>query len=369
MDWRDGDLMARAARLALRGHGGAEPNPMVGCLMVARGEVVGFGHHRRCGGPHAEMEALRRAGARAAGATAYVTLEPCNHQGRTGPCTEALIDAGVRRCVIGQRDPNPVAGGGAQRLQGAGIEVEVLDVCAAAAQLNAPHFHRLATGLPWVVGKWAQTIDGRVATRTGESRWISSARSRRLVHRERGRVDAILTGIGTVKNDDPLLTARGVRVRRVARRVVIDPALEIRTDAQLVKTAREVPTIVACRRDADRGRAEALSQAGVEVLHFDADGSWLDLRPVLRTLVERHQVASVLVESGPGLMGRLLQEDLLNEIWVFVAPILLADEQGIPAARGLTVEHLDQASGLRLIETRQRGDDVVLRYLRSDREE
>ncbi|MHC4992472.1 MAG: bifunctional diaminohydroxyphosphoribosylaminopyrimidine deaminase/5-amino-6-(5-phosphoribosylamino)uracil reductase RibD, partial [Planctomycetota bacterium] len=191
----DTDFLAMAARLALRGRGGAEPNPMVGCVIAASsGEVVGWGYHRRCGGPHAEIEALRRAGARSAGATAYVTLEPCNHTGRTGPCTEALIEAGVRRVVYARKDPGVPAGGGGERLRAAGIEADLCATCPDAITVSEPYVHRVRTGLPWITAKWAQTADGRIATSSGESQWISNAASRVLVHRRRGHSDAVLTG-------------------------------------------------------------------------------------------------------------------------------------------------------------------------------
>lgn len=366
---READLghLRRAARLAWRGHGGAEPNPMVGCVIVTpEGRVAGEGHHRRCGGPHAEVHALRAAGAAARGATAYVTLEPCTHHGRTPPCTEALIAAGVRRVVVGCLDPHPAARGGLDRLRAAGVAAEHVEGCAEAEAVSAPFLSRMATGLPWVIAKWAQTVDGRIATRTGQSRWISGARSRRLVHRQRGRVDAILTGIGTVLADDPLLTARGVRRRRVARRIVIDPQLRIPDDARLVRTAGEIPTTVVCLEGAAHrgpGRVADLERAGVELVCAAAPGPEVPLESVLRELARRHELATVLVEAGAGLLGGLFQAGLVREAWVFVAPLLLGDEAAVPALRGLVAETISR--GLRLHPTgvRRRGADVFIRYL------
>ncbi|MHC4415460.1 MAG: bifunctional diaminohydroxyphosphoribosylaminopyrimidine deaminase/5-amino-6-(5-phosphoribosylamino)uracil reductase RibD, partial [Planctomycetota bacterium] len=361
--------LAAAARLALRGHGGAEPNPLVGCLIVSpEGGIVGWGYHRRCGGPHAEIVALRRAGPRAAGATVYVTLEPCNHTGRTGPCSEALIKAGVARAVVARLEPGAVAAGGAKHLRTAGIHV---DTCAdipprpAAVAVSDPYVYRTRSGLPWVVAKWAQTVDGRIATRSGESRWISNAASQRLLHRERGRVDAILTGIGTVIADDPLLTARGVRPRRVARRVVIDPDLDIPLESRLVTTTREAPTIVACGEahlSEPSPRAAALVSAGVELIGAPMDGTRLRLADVLRALVPRHETTNVLVDAGPGLLGELFRQRLVNEAWVFVAPRLFGDEHALPCVRGLTVEALTDGVALSLSHVRRRGGDVILRY-------
>jgi len=364
---RDNRYLSMAARLALRGHGGAEPNPLVGCVIVddARDSIVGWGCHRVCGGPHAEVEALRRAGSNASGATVYLTLEPCNHIGRTGPCSEALIEAGIGRVVYARAEPDAVAGGGAGRLREAGIDVTLEPGCRAAVEVSDPFVRRIASGLPWVVAKWAQTLDGRIATRAGESRWISNTASRRLVHRKRGCVDAILTGLGTVQADDPMLTARGVSRRRVARRVVIEPALEIAADCRLVATAAETPTVVACGADrlaADTDRVRALTDAGVEIIAVPRTGTELPLDDVLRELVLRHQTTHIMVEAGAGLLGRLFRDGLVNEAWVFVAPLLFGDEQALPCVRGLTVATLTDGCPLELWNVRRRGDDVVLRY-------
>lgn len=339
---------------------------MVGCVIICLdGDLAGWGYHRACGESHAEIIALKRAGDLAAGATAYVTLEPCNHTGRTGPCTEALIAAKIARVVIGRRDPHPRAGGGVTRLRAAGIEVDVTDEHLAVASITDPFVHRIETGLPWVIAKWAQTLDGRIATRDGESQWISNEASRRLVHRERGKVDAILTGIGTVLADDPMLTARNVRKRRIARRVVIDSKLQIPLDSKLVQSAGEVPLIVACHEAMISGGNEkiaSLEAAGVEFIGIPLNEIAMSLAPVLRELVIRHDATSVLVEAGAGLMGKLFAQQLINEVWVFIAPKLLGDEQALPSIRGLDIATLSAAKRLKLIRQHRRGDDVVLRY-------
>jgi diaminohydroxyphosphoribosylaminopyrimidine deaminase/5-amino-6-(5-phosphoribosylamino)uracil reductase len=359
----DARFLAAAGRLAVRGHGGAEPNPLVGCVLVGPSlEVVGWGFHRRCGGPHAEIEALRRAGPRARGATAYVTLEPCDHTGRTAPCSEALISARVGAVVYARDDPHTEAGGGADRLRAAGIGVRRAE-CPAAASVSDPFVRRVRTGLPWVIAKWAQTVDGRVATRTGESRWISGERSRRVVHRARGRVDAVLTGIGTVLADDPRLTARGVRRRRVARRIVVDPELRLPADAALLATLDEAPLTVVCdetRRGGDAG--VALAARGVEVVGAAAAGDGLPLEPVLRDLAGRHDLTTVLVESGPGLLGRLFAARLVCEAWVFTAPRLIGDGAAVACVDGLRVDALADATRLETIGVHRRGDDVLARY-------
>ncbi len=358
--------MQLAARLAWRGHGLVEPNPMVGCVITnAPGGIVGTGWHRRFGEAHAEVNALRDAGGAARGGTCYVTLEPCDHQGKTGPCSAALIAAGVARVIIARRDPNPEAAGGAMRLRDAGVTVAFRDDLLPGIAPADPFAHRVKTSLPWVIAKWAQTLDGRIATRMGESQWISSPRSRRAVHRKRGRVDAILTGIGTVLADDPLLTARGVRARRVARRVVYDPKLQIPMQSQLVQTARDVPVTVCCMDAmAHSSHAQALRDASVDVIGIElSDDSTQAMRAMLIDLVQRYDMMHVLVESGPGLLGRLFSADAVNEAWVFIAPLLLGDEQAKPAVRGLTSPRLADGKHMQLIDHRARGGDVMTRWL------
>ncbi|MCZ6835604.1 MAG: bifunctional diaminohydroxyphosphoribosylaminopyrimidine deaminase/5-amino-6-(5-phosphoribosylamino)uracil reductase RibD [Planctomycetota bacterium] len=362
----DRRMLLGAARLARRGHGGAEPNPMVGCLLVApSGRTVGWGYHRTCGEEHAEIVALHRAQTHARGATAYVTLEPCNHLGKTGPCTEQLIRAGITRVVVGRRDPNPVASGGVDRLRQAGIFVDVIDDLPEVTSLIDPFAHRVTTGLPWVIAKWAQTLDGCIATRTGESQWISNEASRKCVHRERGRVDVILTAIGTVMTDDPMLTARHVRTRRIAQRVVIDPNLQILLYSQLVQTAVEFPTHLVCREsmlDPNDPKQSKLIEAGVTLIGMASDGSTLELTPILESLVERFDATNVLVEAGSGLLGLLFQQRLVNEAWVFIAPKLLGDEEAMPSIKGHQTPLLNDAIGMKLIHQCRRGDDLALRY-------
>ena len=365
---RDIHYLKMAARLALRGHGGAEPNPMVGCVIVSpRGETVGWGYHHQCGGPHAEVVALRRAGERARGATLYCTLEPCDHTGRTPPCTKAIIDAGLARVVIARRDPNPIAACGVARLDRAGIRTQIIDQCEAAIAVSDPFAHRIRTGLPWVIAKWAQTIDGKIATRPPhhDSKWISNQASRAMVHRERGRVDAILTGIGTVLKDDPLLTARDVRVRRIARRIVIDPRLEMPAHAKLAATAHAVPTIIICAEAALAHRAEhllQLKQCGVEVIGAPMQGDCLPMKPILADLVKRFDLTSVLVEAGTGLLSELFRQKLANEAWVFIAPTILGDEQARTAVAGVEVARITDSARLQLLSLRHRQGDIIARY-------
>lgn len=352
-------LFDRAVRIAARGHGGAEPNPMVGCLIVTdAGEVVAEGFHRVCGGPHAEVEALRAAGAKARGATAIVTLEPCAHQGRTGPCTDALISAGVANVIYAVADPNPVAGGGAAKLRAAGIRAE-LAPHDGALQLALPFIKRVTTGLPWISAKWAQSIDGSIALANGDSKWLSCARSRHMVHRERGRVDAILTGIGTILADDPQLNARGVRVQRSAMRVVFDPAARTPTTARIC--GPEAPTVILVSESLDPAaarRADRLLERGARLLRLGPGDS---MRPALATLC-KEGVTRVLVEAGGGVVGRLMRETLLDEAWVFVAPFVIGDDLARHSIRGLSPTVLASVARARLMSVRRRGVDALLHY-------
>lgn len=358
------DLAARVAWLAA---GRVEPNPLVGCVLVRDGAIIGLGHHRRFGGPHAEVEALadcRRRGHEPRGSTAYVTLEPCAHTGKTPPCTEALIAAQVARVVIAREDPNPAAAGGAERLRAAGIAVEFSTASPRATRLAEPFIKRTLTGLPWVIAKWAQTIDGRIATRNGESKWISSERSRRQVHRVRARVDAIITGIGTVLADDPELTARGVSVRRIARRVVIDPQGRMPKEARLRRTVGLAPLLHVTGVGRGQRAGVETDCPGCEVLRLPLRNELVDVREVLRHLAEKHDASNVLVESGPGLMGHILREGLADELHVYTGPMIFADDQSLPAARGAEVETLAEARRFRLCETRRIEDDVLMVYRR-----
>jgi len=361
-------LLERAALVGLRGLGLVEPNPMVGCIITdARGEVIGVGHHSRFGAAHAEVEALRacaRAGRDPRGGTAWVTLEPCNHTGKTGPCTEAIIRAGLARVVIARRDTHPVAAGGAERLCQAGIDVRFSGASPLASALAEPFLRRVETGRPLVIAKWAQTIDGRMATRAGESKWISGPVSRRKVHRLRGMVDAVLTGIGTVLADDPLLTCRGVPARRVARRVIIDPRLETPASSQLVATARSVPLTIVTHPSA-LSRADALTRAGADVVAGPVIGEHLDLAGVLRWLSAERAVSTVLVEAGSRLLGAMLEQGLVDEALVFVAPMVLGDPRAMGPERAGAAPILADATRFTLRRVRRSGNDVMLHYGRA----
>lgn len=365
--------MQRAIRLARRGAGHVEPNPMVGCVILRGGRVVGEGWHRRFGGPHAEVQALRAAaaGAGARGATAVVTLEPCHHTGKTPPCTAALIEAGVTRVVVGSRDPHPAGGGGAATLRRAGIDVVIGVRAEQAGELIAPFVKRTVEGLPYTILKWAATLDGATATASGDSQWISNDRCRRYVHRLRGRVDAILVGIATALADNPQLTARGVRARRIARRVVIDPRARLPLDSRLIATLDQAPlTLAIDQARLDRGgrKLDQLRERGVELVGLPPGKGRGDrpLRPLLEHLAAEHAATNLLVEGGARTAGALVDQGLADEILAFIAPKLLADGTGLPPLRRPTnpARHrlIADCRGLKLLSLRRIDGDALARY-------
>jgi diaminohydroxyphosphoribosylaminopyrimidine deaminase/5-amino-6-(5-phosphoribosylamino)uracil reductase len=324
--------MRRALGLAERGRGAVEPNPLVGAVLVRDGVVVGEGWHQRFGDPHAEVHALGAAGEAARGSTLYVTLEPCCHHGKTPPCTDAVLRAGVARVVAALADPFPqVAGQGARQLEAAGVRVK-LGVCEAEARrVNAPYLKLLETGRPWVHAKWAMTLDGKIATRTGDSRWISNEASRRVVHQLRGRVDAIVVGIGTVLADNPQLTARPAGPRTAAR-VVLDSQGRLPADCVLAQTARAVPTLLATTGRIPPAKRAGLEALGCEVLPLaEADG-----RPAVQALLGelgRRRWTNILVEGGGEVLGSFRDAGAIDEVHVFLAP-RLAGGAGAPSPLG-----------------------------------
>ena len=314
--------MRRAVELARRGRGRVEPNPEVGCLIVKDGVCVAEGWHERFGGPHAEVRALERAGTEARGATCFVTLEPCCHHGKTPPCTEALIAAGVEHVVIGCLDPSPtVRGGGVRALESAGIRVTAGVLQDRCASLIAPFAKRMERGRPWIHAKWAMTADGRLATAARDAEWISCEASRRMVHELRGVCDAVVVGIETVLADDPRLTARPSGLR-TATRIVLDSQARLPLTSRLVRTSRDVPVLVAVASSADPARVAALEEAGCEVWSSDAGEAESRLAELLDEL-DRREMTHVLVEGGGKVLGSFFALREVDELHVFVAPKLV----------------------------------------------
>jgi diaminohydroxyphosphoribosylaminopyrimidine deaminase/5-amino-6-(5-phosphoribosylamino)uracil reductase len=375
----DDTIMQRAMELACRGLGHVEPNPPVGAVIVTpEGELIAEGWHRRFGGPHAEVEAIRAAGERTRGAVLFVTLEPCNHTGKTPPCTDAVIAAGFQRVVIGCHDPAKHASSdGAGRLRAAGMEV-VTGVCESECRRLIAPFERLHNERrPWVQAKWAMTLDGRMASRTGHSQWISSAASRAIVHELRGRMDAIVTGAGTVRADDPLLTARPAGPR-IAVRVVCDSSgMSLSRESKLVQSIAVAPVLVCVTDRCPAKREEQLRSWGCEVFRSTpterdttamngtnegaggGDDPRLDLSAVLREL-GRRQCTHVLLEAGPSLLGAFFDGGLIDEVHVFIAPKLLGGEFAASPLGGLGLARVPDCPTLTRFRCRPVGDDVLI---------
>lgn len=374
--------MLRALELAARGEGNVEPNPMVGCVIAARDQLLAEGWHSRFGAPHAEIEALadlarRKLAARTVAprsndaadlseATLYVTLEPCCHHGQTPPCTEAILDAGVRRVVVACRDPFPqVAGEGIRRLLEAGVAVEVGTLEDRARRLLAPYLKLQATGRPWVIGKWAMTLDGHLATVTGDSRWISGERSRAVVHQLRGRVDGVMVGAETARRDDPQLTARPPGPRQ-ATRIVVDRLASLKLDSQLVQTATADPVLLATGPEAPGDTVARLRDAGVDVVQLPQADRNERLQALLDEL-GRRRMTNLLVEGGGQLLGSLFDLDQIDEFHVFIAPQLSGGQTAPTPLAGTGRQTMAEA--LRLVDNQVEllDGDIYVRGRKPDR--
>ncbi|MCX2726359.1 bifunctional diaminohydroxyphosphoribosylaminopyrimidine deaminase/5-amino-6-(5-phosphoribosylamino)uracil reductase RibD [Thermomicrobium sp. 4228-Ro] len=363
---RDRLWMQRAIALAWRAAGRVAPNPAVGAVVVRDGTVVGEGCTKPPGGPHAEVVALEEAGERARGATLYVTLEPCAHYGRTPPCVHAILRTGIRRVVIAIRDPYPeVDGRGIAALRAAGLEVEVGLEAEAAAEAVAGYLKRLRTGFPEVTLKYAMTLDGRLATRTGHSRWITGPEARRYAHRLRDRHDAILVGVGTVLQDDPELTTRldpsecGDGGPHHPLRVILDSQARTPPTARMLSPAVPGQTLIVTTDAAPPDRVAALREAGAEIVTVPARCGKVDIRSALFALGARG-INGVLVEGGGRVLGSLFDAGLVDRIVAFVAPVLVGGSEAPVPFAGRGVETMDQAVRLRDVRVRELGTDVVI---------
>lgn len=353
--------MRRALALARHGEGYVSPNPLVGCVIVQGDRIVGEGYHQRFGGPHAEIHALRAAGEQARGAVVYVTLEPCCHIGKTPPCAEALLRAAPARVVVALRDPNPrVAGGGLARLQQAGIAV-TLGVCEAEARrLNEAFITFITTQRPFVTVKCAVTLDGKIATKTRHSRWITGEPARLRVHELRHASDVIVVGIGTALHDNPLLTTRlPDRCGADPLRVIVDSTLRLPPEARVTEVTASRRTLVATTVRAAPERQDRLAARGVEIVRLPADAAGqVDLEALLHHLGQRG-LASVLVEGGATLITTFLQRRLLDKALFFIAPKIIGGD-GIGVVGPCGVQYMEQAIRFRDITLQQCGDDVLL---------
>ncbi len=356
---RDRAFMKKALSLASRATGETSPNPMVGAVLVKDGRIIASDYHRRPGQPHAEALVIGQAGKQARGSILYVTLEPCCHRDkRTPPCTEAIIRSGIKKVFVAMEDPNPkVSGKGVKALREAGIEVFTGLFSEEAKRLNEPYIKYISKGLPFVTLKVAMTLDGKIATPEGQSRWITGEKSRRLVHRIRNRVDAIITAIGTVKADDPLFTVRAVRSRRVNKpvRIVIDPLLEIPLESKILLTPLD--TMIVTSRGADRSKKEKLLRRGIRVVEYHEE------RLSLMWLMEKlgkEEITSVLIEGGSSLNAHALEDGIVDKVLFFIAPKIIGGRESYPAVGGKTYRPLERAYRLRDIKVRKVGEDILI---------
>ncbi|TCK06635.1 bifunctional diaminohydroxyphosphoribosylaminopyrimidine deaminase/5-amino-6-(5-phosphoribosylamino)uracil reductase RibD [Phorcysia thermohydrogeniphila] len=330
----DEKFMRLAVKEAYRGKGKTLPNPAVGAVIVKDGKVISTGYHERAGLPHAESIAIDRAGERAKGATLYVTLEPCNHYGRTPPCSEKIIKAGIKRVVVGVRDPNPVASGGIERLRKAGIEVEVGVLKKKCFELIDDFLVNIKEKRPFVSLKLASTLDGLIADKRGNSKWITSEESRKLVHKLRSYHNAVMVGIGTVLKDDPLLNVRYFKVNSQPKAIVVDRDLKIPVNCRLIKERAEELIIVTAQESLLSYKANILKDLGVKILPVSVSGSELNLLETLRALRESFGIFSIMCEGGAKLAWNLLKAGLIDKYHLFYAPKILGGSEGIPMFQG-----------------------------------
>jgi diaminohydroxyphosphoribosylaminopyrimidine deaminase/5-amino-6-(5-phosphoribosylamino)uracil reductase len=350
--------MKRALQLARKGEGRVSPNPMVGAVIVKSGRIIGEGFHEKFGGNHAEINAILKASDSLRGSTFYITLEPCTHFGKTPPCTDRIIEARPARAVIGTRDPNPlVAGKGISSLKKHGIQTDVGILAEDCSVLNEKFFHFMQTYRPFVTLKFAQTVDGRIATAAGNSRWISSETSLRLAHKERSLHDAVLVGIGTVLSDDPELTVRRVRGKNPTR-IILDASLRIPLQAKIFESRKTATTVVATALRGDSKKKERLAGMGIETITIEADrNGHLSLPKLLQVLGEKG-ISSLLVEGGASVITSFLRQGLAQRLLAVIAPKIIG--RGVEAVGDLGIKEVDRAIRLDLRKVSRLGDDVVI---------
>lgn len=355
---RDKFFMERALRLAEKGVGSTSPNPMVGAVLVKDGEIIGEGFHKKAGEPHAEVLALKQAGERARGAELFVTLEPCSHYGRTPPCVQAIIKAGVTGVVAAMEDPNPlVSGRGIKMLEEAGIQVRVGVMEERARKLNEVFIKYITTKKPFVVGKIAQSLDGKIALSSGISRWITGEPARIRAHELRSRYDAVMVGIGTVLADDPLLTCRLPGREKDPVKIVVDSTLKIPVNARLFQDSGKV--IIAATQKADRQKMRVLKELGADIIETESNGGDMVNLPQLFEILGTMGITGVLVEGGSRLLASLSKEELLDKLIIFVAPRLIGAE-GLSSVGNLFVDELKKTLRFRIDSLEQVGEDIML---------
>ncbi|MFK7767529.1 MAG: bifunctional diaminohydroxyphosphoribosylaminopyrimidine deaminase/5-amino-6-(5-phosphoribosylamino)uracil reductase RibD [Mariniblastus sp.] len=371
MSNQDETHMRMAIELAKSGEGFVEPNPMVGCVLVRDDVVIGRGVHQKFGGPHAEVNALASLD-NAAGSTAYVTLEPCSHVGKTGPCSRALIEAKIARVVIACQDPNPsVNGNGIKHLKENGIDVTVGVLEGEAQTLLAPFAKLITTQKPWIIGKWAMTLDGKIATSTGDSKWISNEQSREIVHQIRGRVDGVMVGIGTVLADDPMLNARPSDPsdsKRIPLRIVVDSNARTPIQSKLIQTSNQFPTLIAVGPSASANRCKSLKENGCHIFQSTEKDRAKRLNELLLHLGQKDSgqtatsapLTNILVEGGGQLLGSLNDQSLLDEVHCFIGPSVLGGSESKSPMAGAGHLLMSESTSVAIQSVTQLGDDVYI---------
>ncbi len=361
LDKTDSRFMREALREARKGLGRTSPNPAVGAVVVKNGQIIARGYHKKAGLPHAEVEALKKLGGNAPGCTIYITLEPCNHHGRTPPCSEAVLKSGISRVVVGMKDPNPdVLGGGCEFLKKNGIEVKTGVLETECRYLNEAFLKYVLTRRPFVIAKSAITLDGWTGTATGHSKWITNEKSRQFAHRLRDQVDAVMVGVGTVLADDPQLTTRIKHGRgRDPLRIVLDTHLKTPVDAKIVNHDSSASTLIVVGADVLPEALERYSNKGVLPLACPTRDGRIDL-PALMDILSKKSVTSLLVEGGSSVMGALLRERLVDKYYIFEAPKILGGDDGIPMVAGKGPKKMDQSLILKNVQVKRFGEDILV---------
>jgi len=355
----DRDYMKVVLRLAARGRGITSPNPMVGALVVKDRKIIGRGYHKKAGTPHAEILAIEEAGGRASGSTLYVNLEPCCHlDKKTPPCTDAIIKAGVKRVVLGMIDPNPkVSGNGIKILRGAGIDVQTGVLERESKRLNEAYIKYITTGLPFIILKIASSIDGKIATASGESKWITCEKSRRMVHRLRSEVDAVMVGIGTIIKDDPLLNVRLVKGRD-PHRIILDSQLRIPLSAKVLNTG-PAKTYIATSLDAPQDKIMALREKGIEVILLGSKEGYIDLQSLMKELGSLG-IMNLMIEGGSETNASSLKAGIVDKVLIFISPRIIGGHDSKGAIGGRSPERLCDAIAIRDLKLKRLGEDILI---------
>lgn len=353
--------MKYALRLAVKSRGKTSPNPLVGALVVKSGVIIGKGHHRRAGAPHAEIEALRQAGTKAHGANLYVTLEPCNHIGRTPPCCDSIISSGISKVIIAAKDTNPITNGrGITRLRRSGIRVTTGLMEAQSRMMNAPFHKTMEKQLPWVVVKMAQSLDGKIATKTGESKWITSALARKHSHSWREKVDAILVGLNTVVEDDPRLSARSsANHLKQPIKIIVDSTLRTPKTARCLRGAKSNRVIIATTKKVSHQKISAFKKLGIDVYQFPEKAGKVPLKRLFQKLV-REGIQSILIEGGSEVIASAFKEKLVDHVLCFIAPRFIGGKDALGSIADLGVKRLSQSIRLDNMSVRRFGTDLCI---------